>query len=591
MAWRADDSPRMHLPFTRQPVLLAAMRTKATALWHSLLALWIVLLTVPAGAVDLRVDVVPKFQDETLQFDSLGYTSAQQQRLSVTRLDFLLSEIEIKPRAGDWLTQKDWVAYLSLRENRTGFTLKGLPPGDYVALRFHVGVRPDLNKADATQFPAGHPLNPSVNTLWWGWMGGYVFFAVEGGWRRPDGSLSGYSFHVATDKHLMQVELPCELALDRSRSMKIKLDVAAVLKAVMFKDDESTTHSRDDDPLADKLHQNIEHAFQAMPLSLNEEAQLPASLSAPIKKAVAPEGETLVPFTFSKAFPIPQLPGDNPLTQEGIARGKKLFHDKRLSINNTQACADCHDARHGFSDPRTFSLGAEGKPGTRQAMPVFNLAWKQSFFWDGRAPTLREQVLQPIQNPIEMHETLEGVEKKLGMTRDQIARSLEQYLLTLVSQEAKFDRVMRGTEKFTAAEQRGFDLFHAEYDPRRGMFGADCFHCHGGPLFQSTAFANNGLDVSPRDLGRFEVTKKDGDKGKFAVPSLRNVALTAPYMHDGRFTTLEQVIDHYDHGLQRSEALDPNLAKHPLKGLGLSEEDKAALVAFMRTLTDETLVK
>lgn len=580
----------MHLPFQRQPVLLAAMNSKAAAQWHSLLMIVISLLMVSAEAVDLRVDVVPKYREEALNFDSLGYTSALQQRLSVTRLDILLSEIEIKPRAGDWLMQKDWVAYLSLRENRTGFTLKGLPEGDYTALRFQVGVRPELNKADATKFPAGHPLNPSVNTLWWGWMGGYVFFAIEGGWRRADGSLSGYSFHVATDQHLMPIELPCELALDRGKSLRIELDVAAVLDAIMFKDDESTTHSRGDDPLADKLHQNIQRAFRVLPLSAGDSSSVIAS-TAPARKPVVPEGETLVPFTFSSAFPMPQLPGDNPLTKEGIARGEKLFHDKRLSINNSQACADCHDARHGFSDPRTFSIGAEGKAGTRQAMPLFNLAWKQSFFWDGRAPTLREQVLQPIQNPIEMHETLESVEKKTGLTRDQIARSLEQYLLTLVSQEAKFDRVMRGTEKFTPAEQRGFDLFHAEYDPRRGLLGADCFHCHGGPLFQSAAFANNGLDSMPRDVGRFDVTKREGDNGKFAVPSLRNVALTAPYMHDGRFTKLEEVVAHYDHGLKRSDSLDPNLAKHPLKGLGLSDDDKAALVAFMRTLTDESLAK
>ena len=566
------------------------MNSKATAQRHSLLMIVISLLMVTTEAADLRVDVVPKFRKEALNFDSLGYTSALQQRLSVTRLDFLLSEIEIKPRTGDWLTQKHWVAYLSLRENRTGFTLKGLPEGDYTALRFQVGVRPELNKADATKFPAGHPLNPSVNTLWWGWMGGYVFFAIEGGWRRADGSLSGYSFHVATDQHLMAIELPCELALDRGKSLRIELDVAAVLDAIMFKDDESTTHSRGDDPLADKLHQNIQRAFRVLPLSAGDSSSDTAS-TAPARKPVVPEGETLVPFTFSSAFPMPQLPGDNPLTKEGIARGEKLFHDKRLSINNTQACADCHDARHGFSDPRTFSIGAEGKAGTRQAMPLFNLAWKQSFFWDGRAPTLREQVLQPIQNPIEMHETLEGVEKKVGLSRDQIARALEQYLVTLVSQEAKFDRVMRGSEKFTPAEQRGFDLFHAEYDPRRGLFGADCFHCHGGPLFQSAAFANNGLDSAPRDLGRFEATKREGDKGKFAVPSLRNVALTAPYMHDGRFTTLEEVVAHYDHGLKRSDSLDPNLAKHPLKGLGLSDDDKAALVAFMRTLTDESLAK
>ena len=145
---------------------------------------------------------------------------------------------------------------------------------------------------------------------------------------------------------------------------------------------------------------------------------------------------------------------------------------------------------------------------------------------------------------------------------------------------------MRREVEFTAQEKRGFELFVTEHDPKRGLLGADCFHCHGGMLFTNHRFANNGLEYKVEDFGRFEVTGKEMDRGAFKVPTLRNVAVTAPYMHDGRFKTLEEVVDHYDHGIHRSPSLDPNIAKHPPEGLGLSAEDKAALVAFLRTLTD-----
>ena len=162
------------------------------------------------------------------------------------------------------------------------------------------------------------------------------------------------------------------------------------------------------------------------------------------------------------------------------------------------------------------------------------------------------------------------------ITSDKIARALEQFLLVQVSFDSKFDRVMNGAAKFTDEEQRGFVLFNTEYDPYHGQYGADCFHCHGGPMFQSQNFANNGLDSSFRDLGRYNVTKRDGDEGKFAVPSLRNVAVTAPYMHDGRFRTFEEAVEHYCTGMKRSATLDPNLAKHPDGGVPLSDADKKA---------------
>jgi cytochrome c peroxidase len=178
-----------------------------------------------------------------------------------------------------------------------------------------------------------------------------------------------------------------------------------------------------------------------------------------------------------------------------------------------------------------------------------------------------------------------------GVTVDRLARALEQFLLTLVSQESRFDQAARKLTTLTESEKRGLQLFVTEFDPKNGVRGGDCFHCHGGTLFTSPAFANNGLPLAPDDIGRMEVTGKETDKGLFKVPSLRNIALTAPYMHDGRFATLEEVVEHYSSGMRRSATLDPNLAKHPEAGIQLKPEEKADLVAFLRTLSDETFTR
>jgi cytochrome c peroxidase len=241
-------------------------------------------------------------------------------------------------------------------------------------------------------------------------------------------------------------------------------------------------------------------------------------------------------------------------------------------------------------------------------MPLFNLAWQTNFFWDGRAQSLREQVLAPIQNPMEMHATLDFVitnltgggyttafEAAFGsreITSDRIARALEQYLLTLVSGNSKFDRIQAGQEKPTDEEAKGYQLFFTEYDPRHDQYGADCFHCHGGALFSDFGFHNNGLDLDANttDSGRSAITQRKSDWAKFKTPSLRNVAATGPYMHDGRFNTLEEVIAHYVQGVQRSDTLDPNLAKHPDGGVPLSAGDQRALIAFLKTLTDDRFV-
>jgi cytochrome c peroxidase len=385
------------------------------------------------------------------------------------------------------------------------------------------------------------------------------------------------------------------------------LDVGKIFSApnkIRLSDAGDTTHSRTNDLLADQLRQNVEVAFAVE--NVEEFSPIAELLRGTNDIEIAPNA-TPYHLTISQFAPRPDLPRDNPLTGEGVALGSKLFFDRRLSADNSQSCASCHHPREAFSEPRRFSRGIDGDLGTRNAMPLENLAWKSSFFWDGRAATLREQVLQPIQNPIEMHETLANAITKIAADRnyhrlfanafgppeissDKIARALEQFLLAQVSFDSKFDRVMNGAATFTDDEQRGFVLFNTEYDPYHGQYGADCFHCHGGPLLQSQGFANNGLDAAFRDLGRFKVTQRAGDEGKFSVPSLRNIAVTAPYMHDGRFRTLEEVVEHYCTGMKRSPTLDPNLAKHPDGGVPLSAEDKRALVAFLKTLTDEKLL-
>ncbi len=564
-----------------------------------------------ALGASLNVEIVPQFNGSPLGFDALKYQTTAGQKISVSRLDFLASEIALHRADGVWLGQTNWFAYVSARDGKTNFTLENIPAGNYDRVRFQIGLPPQINHADAAQWPAGHPLNPDVNHLYWGWSREYVFLALEGGWQNG-ASESGFSFHLATDRELMTIELPVELKMNSSREIQVALDVGKIFYApnkIQLSETGDATHSRTNDLLADQLRQNIEGAFAivglASRLSLTSNNNKPGA--TPVLPLIAPNA-TPYRFSFSKFFPQPDLPRDNPLTGEGVALGGKLFFDRRLSSNNRLSCAACHRPNDAFSDPRRFSRGVTGAIGIRNAMPLENLAWKNSFFWDGRAATLREQVLQPIQNPIEMHDTLPDVVAKITadkdysrlfenafaspqITSDKIARALEQFLLVQVSFDSKYDRVMNGQTNFTAQELRGFELFNTEYDPYHGQFGADCFHCHGGPLLQSQSFANNGLDSAFYDLGRYKITKRAGDAGKFSVPSLCNVAVTAPYMHDGRFRTLEEVVEHYCTGMKRSATLDPNLAKHPDGGVPLSADDKRALVAFLKTLTDEKFLR
>jgi cytochrome c peroxidase len=317
------------------------------------------------------------------------------------------------------------------------------------------------------------------------------------------------------------------------------------------------------------------------------------------------------PYTIDFSnFPDPNLPEDNKLTVEKVKLGKMLFYEPMLSKDNSQSCASCHKQEDGFSDSRKFSIGVGGLPGTRHAMSIVNLAWNTNgFFWDGRSTLLRHQALLPIQDQLEMDETLDNVIDKLSNSAvyvDQFARAygdilidttrialaLEQFMLSIVSNNAKFDKFLSGEVELTPSEERGRQLFFGDFNP---FFpedsGAECFHCHGGRNFENDSYANNGLDVDSEflDFGRENVTGKLVDRARFKVTTLRNIALTAPYMHDGRFSTLRQVINHYNVGIKQSSTL--NAALQPVVdngGLDLSEQDVDDLIAFLETLTDET---
>jgi len=310
-------------------------------------------------------------------------------------------------------------------------------------------------------------------------------------------------------------------------------------------------------------------------------------------------------------LPEPDLPTDNALTEQGVQLGRMLFYEKMLSLDESQSCASCHNQVDGFSDTLQFSVGVEMMEGKRQAMSVFNMAWHSNeFFWDGRAHLLRDQSLKPIEDPLEMNETLDNVVAKLNgsqLYRDQFTRAfgseevtsekmslaMEQFMLSIVSYESKYDKYLNGDEALTESEERGRLLFETEYNPFfPDQSGADCAHCHGGANFENDQYMNNGLDTDAEftDIGREEVTMDAADRAKFKVPTLRNIAVTPPYMHDGRFQTLEEVINHYNEGIQESSTADQTVLNTKDTGLFLTEQDKQDLVNFLHTLTDETFL-
>ncbi len=294
-----------------------------------------------------------------------------------------------------------------------------------------------------------------------------------------------------------------------------------------------------------------------------------------------PKGWPKAHYDFSK----------NPLTEEGFQLGRKLFYDPILSRDSTISCTSCHLQATGFTHvDHSLSHGIDGKVGNRNSMTLMNLAWSKSFMWDGGVNHLDVQPLNPITSPVEMDETLENVVSKLQKTENypilfekafgsskitgqRLLKAISQFELQLVSSNSKYDKVMRKETEFTEQEQNGYQLFKT-----------NCASCHTEPLFTNGKFENNGLEIDTtlNDLGRIKMTHQNEDSLRFKVPTLRNIQFTFPYMHDGRFKTLTEVVKHYNS--IRSNTILPKQLSKPMH---LSEHDRVDLVAFLKTLTDQ----
>ena len=330
----------------------------------------------------------------------------------------------------------------------------------------------------------------------------------------------------------------------------------------------------------------------------------------------------------SPFFPAMDIPADNPMTLAGIELGRRLFYDPILSADSSQSCSSCHKQELAFTDGLAVSTGIDGIAGTRNSMSIVNLGFNNNgFFWDGRSASLEVQAKEPVENPIELHDTWSNVETKLRRSkmyqehfrkafgidwsseidRDLAAKAMSQFMRSLISYRSFFDKT-RGyglndnefRPVLSTSAERGRQLF----DNTTDVLGDDpqCSHCHNSELFTNNTYRNNGLDAAATvddfpDLGFGGVTGFNNDKGKFRTTTLRNIELTAPYMHDGRFATLEEVLDHYNEHVKPSPTLDGNLAvpysqsqQQGKVGLQLTAQDKADIIAFLKTLTDTEFI-
>jgi cytochrome c peroxidase len=337
----------------------------------------------------------------------------------------------------------------------------------------------------------------------------------------------------------------------------------------------------------------------------------------PINNVIDEGDLTTIPYV-SKAytlnipsgFPKMDIPADNPLTTEGVELGRHLFYDPILSKDSTISCASCHLTKGGFTDNNAVSRGVNGAMGTRSSMSLENIGFvNKGLFWDGRVKTLEEQALLPIEDPVEMHHIWEKVIEKLrkhpdypsrfrkafnisnkrDISKELAVKAIAQFERTLISGNSKFDKIYRREDFFTDDELDGFQLFFNA----AGAPDAQCGHCHTSPFFNSNDFFNNGLDSAQKlkdfkDKGRGIVTGKEFDNGKFRSPSLRNIELTAPYMHDGRFKTLEAVVEHYASGGHYADNVDPFIPQ--IAEIKMTAKQKRQIVLFLKTLTDTSFI-
>ena len=306
-------------------------------------------------------------------------------------------------------------------------------------------------------------------------------------------------------------------------------------------------------------------------------------------------------LTIPSNFPPIEIPDNNPLTVEGVRLGRHLFWENRMSGDNSMSCASCHAPQYAFSDPSPSSIGINGDSSKRNSMVLQNLAWSNDFFWDGSVITLEEQILLPVMDSTEMDESWSNFLKEIkydNLYRElfydafgtlepdstHAAKAIAQFLRTMISSNSKYDKVLRYEANFTPEENAGFSSFNS-------LTGGDCFHCHGGILGTDLSYKNNGLDEFPIDSGRGLVTLNPLDNFKFKVPSIRNIEFSAPYMHDGRFNTIDQVIDFYSTGIHaNSPNIDPLIEFASQGGVQLNPTERLQLKAFLLTLSDSSFI-
>jgi cytochrome c peroxidase len=306
---------------------------------------------------------------------------------------------------------------------------------------------------------------------------------------------------------------------------------------------------------------------------------------------------------------FPTMPvSNNTVSVEGAELGRLLFYDPILSADSTFSCGSCHHQEYAFSDNASVSLGIYADSLSRNTMPLFNLAWYPSMFWDGRSPSIENQVFHPVSNPVEMDLNWEIAAERVNRSAfyikkfraifktdkidsTHIALVIAQFERTLISANSKYDKVLRGETYLNAQEYRGFVLAN---DQSKG----NCLQCHttdADALGTTRMFSNNGLSLANSetdypDIGLSAHTNDSTDAGKFKIPSIRNVGFTAPYMHDGRFETLEEVLDFYSDNLQHSYNRDSKLAPNYSRGFNLNTQEKKDIIAFLHTLSDSSFV-
>ncbi|GET47093.1 cytochrome-c peroxidase [Capnocytophaga felis] len=292
---------------------------------------------------------------------------------------------------------------------------------------------------------------------------------------------------------------------------------------------------------------------------------------------------------------------NNPFTEKGVALGKKIFYDKRISSDRSVSCSSCHQPEAAFADKnKAISLGVQAREGSRNSPPIQNMAFQGQFMWDGASDHLELMPMIPITADVEMNAEFANIIAMMKSDLDyvklfseafdnqqinteNVLKSLAQFMGLMISANSRFDKFRRGENggKLTSDELSGYVLFQKK-----------CASCHATDLFTDHSFRNNGMPINPKynDFGRYRVTEREGDKFKFKVPSLRNVEYTAPYGHDGRFATLEDVVEHYRSGVVKTPNLDPLLQQSNYLGISFTETEKKQLIAFLKTLSDKAFI-